>query len=96
LAGEAWRGRARLGQAWQGRRGMARPGVAWRGVARQAGLGMAWRGEAWQGRHGLTIEDGFGSNRSHIPSPLKNQLTRGRSADFSPHRDDSARCGVFL
>lgn len=65
MAGEVWRGMARLGLARQARRGRLRHGLVRYGVLRQARLGVkrygkvrceeVWQGKAWQGRLGSLI-----------------------------------------
>jgi hypothetical protein len=53
MAGGARPGKARRGQASQGRQGRARRGWARRGTSGQAGLGLARRGLVWYGRQGM-------------------------------------------
>lgn len=71
MAGEVWRGMARLGLARQARRGRLRHGLVRYGVLRQARLGVkrygkvrceeVWQGQAWQGRCGKARQGRLGS-----------------------------------
>lgn len=71
MAGEVWRGMARLGLARQARRGRLRHGLVRYGVLRQARLGVkrygkvrceeVWQGKAWQGRCGKARQGRLGS-----------------------------------